>query len=167
MNLQGLPCSKSTWLGGKFTQVGGASGCELILGLSPSSRPVSDLEPHRPPNKTCCVHISRASFSTGSLPLPPDIYTRVEYFQAWWWLIFFGTAMVSEYHHVSSKNLVDEHPTGRVPCFLLTLCVTRMEIVGLGHIIVKWSCKPGWIMVGSPNVHWTLCSWFSLQWSPS
>ena len=71
--------------------------------------------------------------------------------------------MVSEYRHVGSKNLVDEHPTGRVPRFLLALCVTRMEIVGSGHVIVKWSCKPGWIMVGSPNVRRTLCSRFSLR----
>lgn len=66
------------------------------------------------------------------------------------WLIFFGAAMVN--FTTSARNLVDEHSTGRVPCFLLALRVAGAEIVSASHAVVEWSCEPRWVMVRAPDV---------------
>lgn len=50
------------------------------------------------------------------------------------------------------RNLADEHPIGRVFCFLLALCVTGTEIIDAGHAIVEWHREPCWIMVGTSDL---------------
>ena len=67
------------------------------------------------------------------------------------WLIFFGAAMASNVASVL-KSRPNEHFTGSIPRFLLTLRITRTEVIRPGYAIVEWSCEPVWIVVGTLDV---------------